>query len=363
MSRIEFAGRGFPIPEIALPDPNLSSDLPVQSLELVDGAPFQKASWASLGYTHYEVWCIGGVGGRGAPVWGGVEWTKTITREVAPPDVWARVLASYQNSANNSFYTQYTGQSPPGTPYPGVGVIMWEVDPVSGWIHWILTPEGLAQVQNPTHEFDVTTYHNPPRIRGGGTPIYLQSGQLVNNDPLLDSGGVLGGAGGGGGLHVVSGELADLPDSVPISVGAAGIDASAAQDTSSGLVTPYTYGADPSGFNDPWFFRYDGPMASFPPGTPGGDGGTSSFGDIAQASGGKGGGPAIVWINGARYFVASGGDGGSGDRVAAGGGAAGSTSAATGQAGSWDGTVGKGGGGGRGGMEDIQRAPILRGIA
>jgi hypothetical protein len=341
MSRFELGGQGFPIPEIALPDPNLSSDMPVQVLELPDGVPFEKADWVALGYTHYEVWCIGGVGGRGSSVWAGAIWPHTQHQEVAPPDVWAQVVASYVTTARNSNVTSYSGEAPPGTPRPPVGVLSWNVDPGNGWIMWILTPEGLAEVQNPTHTFSVTVYTNPPSIIGEA--------------------GVLGGAGGGGGLHVVSGALADLPDSVPVLVGAAGTDALPAQDSSAAPIVTSPYGTDPHGYNNPWFYRYTDPV-TFPPGQFGGDGGVSSFGDVAKASGGKGGGPAIVWVGGVAYFASHGGDGGSGGRVAAGGGGVGSSSAANGQDGTWDGTVGKGGGGGRGGEQAIAQPPILMGV-
>lgn len=59
-------GKGEPIMEIALPEYTLSGSLPPQTLILEDGVPFLKADWMSLGYTHYEVFCVGGAGGRGA---------------------------------------------------------------------------------------------------------------------------------------------------------------------------------------------------------------------------------------------------------------------------------------------------------
>lgn len=68
--RVLLNGQGTPIPEIALPDPTTSSDLSSQSFLLTDGVPFLKADYVALGYTHYEVWCVGAVGGRGGNVLG-----------------------------------------------------------------------------------------------------------------------------------------------------------------------------------------------------------------------------------------------------------------------------------------------------
>ena len=271
MSQIEFGGQGGPIPNLALPDPNLSSDVPSQQLVLEDGVPFEKGNWIGLGYTHYEVSCIGGAGGYG----GGVR----------------RALG----------YKQYSFS------------------------------------------------------KGGG--------------------------GGGGGLHRVSGLLSDLPESCPVVIGQAGekgIDGNGAQrelvrvDADGLAYVPYQYYPNPE-FREP---------------QPGQDGGTSSFnGDTCQASGGKGGGASPItrpveatWIGGTGEYYSdtlpggNGGQGGSGGRILAGGGAEGAktkytwlpplpqppgypigpprldtVSLISAADGGWDGVIGKGGGGGRGG--------------
>jgi hypothetical protein len=80
MSRFELGGLGSPIPIFALPDPNLSEDLPPQTLILEDGVPFIKLDWVNLGYTHYEVWCIGACGGKGGDAASGVSWPYHIVQ-------------------------------------------------------------------------------------------------------------------------------------------------------------------------------------------------------------------------------------------------------------------------------------------
>jgi len=156
-----------------------------------------------------------------------------------------------------------------------------------------------------------------------------------------------GGGGGGGGLQVASGLLAALPSEVPVTVGQAGADAPI------GLhwVNGESWEAVPPNWGRADVFR-DPPIVTFDPPQPGGDGGYSSFGDIAKASGGKGGRPATVYgLYGldSWFFDGAGGQGGLGGRTAPGGGAPGSSSDSDGADGTWDGLVGSGGGGGRGG--------------
>lgn len=139
-----------------------------------------------------------------------------------------------------------------------------------------------------------------------------------------------GGAGGGGGIHRVSGLLSGLPSSCPIVVGAGG-------------AVGVTSSSDPA-------------MT-----THGGDGGYSSFnGTTCRASGGVGG--RRVTSNSLTSATgADGGAGGLGNRTTVGGGGAGGTAGtptATGPGtpgtsgldGLWNGSVGGGGGGGAGGV-------------
>lgn len=182
-----------------------------------------------------------------------------------------------------------------------------------------------------------------------------------------------GGAGGGGGLHRVGGLLVDLPSTVLATVGQKGTDGAegsrnapkeAVRNSSGVVVTPLSLVDNPS---------YVAPGL-------GGDGGASSFGDICEASGGKGGGRAtqgpwhrmpfgpddyeqyLLSVT-SRAIPGSGGQGGAGDSLVAGGGAAGGVSGWSGVApdntggsrfftkpdgGGWDGDIGAGGGGGVG---------------
>lgn len=345
MSRFELGGHEDPIPNLALPDPNLSGDLPVQSLELVNGVDFLKADWVALGYTHYEVWCIGAVGGKGASPndatfypydgsvrYNGLAWHIDTHEEAYTSDLWELVLQSADAIASGSNTTMYTGIAPIGTTPPPQGVIEWTT--YAGAIYWILTPRGLAELQNPSHLVQISEFHDPY---------------------LVENGGIQGGGGGGGGLHVVSGALADIPDTVPVSVGQPGANAIIGQILVNGVWTPHVVHADPILA----FTNREIDTSSFNIPGAGGDGGASSFGDIGMASGGKGGGPSIIWQGAQRAFAGYGGQGGKGGQTVAGGGALGSTTkTANGKDGTWDGTVGEGGGGGRGGFVEAGNTPI-----
>ena len=155
---------------------------------------------------------------------------------------------------------------------------------------------------------------------GGGINT-ANTGTLVRN---------YGGAGGGGGLHRVQGLLSALPAACPVAVGIGG--AAGTEQVSDPALT-----------------------------TDGGDGGYSSFNDTTcRASGGKGGKRALS--NSLTVTTqANGGQGGIGNSIVAGGGAiggiAGTPTAAgpgiagtAGSDGTWDGSIGQGGGGGSGGV-------------
>lgn len=139
-----------------------------------------------------------------------------------------------------------------------------------------------------------------------------------------------GGAGGGGGLHRVKGLLAALPADCAIEVGGGGARGA-------------DHVADPGATTD------------------GADGGYSSFNNMTcRASGGKGGKRAQS--NSLTVTTqANGGQGGIGNSIVAGGGGAGGVAGTptaagpgvagvAGQDGTWDGAIGKGGGGGAGGV-------------
>ena len=355
MTQFELGGHEGPIPNIALPDPKLSADMPVQSLVLLDGSTFEKGDWVALGYTHYEVWCVGAAGGRGAE--GGDPQIRDLNapESVPMPDwMWENMIRAqinYYTWAGMTVFPVYSFSTVPG--HTGEVVVTYDT-PRQAAIKYL-------EFGNPDHLTQISHHHDP----------------FVTNDSVAP---IVGGAGGGGGLHVVSGELAELPDSVPIVVGLPGSDAPPGQIISpdpydvylqastrplSSFTTSAGFDADDETLRqnnyDTYYFTNTWPEIGDParplllPGQPGGDGGASAFGDICMASGGKGGGPALVWIEGHRMFAAHGGEGGVGGRMVAGGGALGSTdSSRSGKDGTWDGTIGQGGGGGRGGMSEVK---------
>lgn len=350
MARLELGGYEGPIPNIALPDPKLSADMPVQSLVLADGSTFEKADWVSLGYTHYEVWCVGAAGGQGAEAGDPDVKTLYTTEKVPMPDwMWEgeiRYKIAEFAFEGRTIFPKYVFNTVPGR--TGEVITIYQT-PREAAIDWL---GGL----NVAREVTVFHHQNAYVVPYSGAPV-------------------IGGAGGGGGLQVMSGVLNDLPDSVPIAVGQAGIDAIAAQIGSPDLYDPFfrdstlslsdfssasfyedrQLALDTHYFTNTWPPLGDPTRPLFPPGQPGNDGGASAFGEICMASGGKGGGPAIVWVGTNRFFAAHGGEGGVGGRLEAGGGAAGSTdSSKNGKDGIWDGTIGQGGGGGRGGMSEVK---------
>lgn len=323
--RVHLAGKGDPISTVALPL-LVSAETP-QSFLLEDGVPFEKADWVEIGYTDFEVWCIGAAGGKGGNDGGKeISWYYTgdanfhrqllqyqPVYEVAPPDIWEQVLEMYDTNARNSGVTYYIYNNEQ------------------------VTPRQLAELQNPSHLLQVTFYVDP----------------FVTEVPRT------GGAGGGGGLQYVSGLLDDLPDSVPVTVGKAGSDSPAGQLAVNADLDPVaSYSVN---FPPDWYHRYPSVYPLFPPPQPGQDGGFSSFGDICQASGGKGGQPHTIWEDGVKVVSAKGGDGGIGGQIEAGGGGSGGLGvdwdgtvghngiSVPGSDGSWDGSIGQGGGGGGGG--------------
>lgn len=351
--RAFLGGRGLPREEFAILGIGESGGAPVILL-LEDGEVFAPEDYISLGYTNYEVWCVGASGGRGGDATGVVEWRTMKTVEVMPGgfgdgSIWADYLDE-KLSVNGPYYV-YSGTSPAGTPMPPAGVISWEDH--GTYIQWQLYPQGLAELQNPDHTATVTHYLEPL--------MYDPSDPFAAGHTYLTFGGnvgrYIGGGGGGGGLHVVHGLLSDLPSSLVAEVGTQGADGALGQAIQAAAFDPspaWSLARYPMHTinEDRWNW-----LNRFPNGHPtiglpaeGSPGGVSSFGDIAKASGGKGGKPAIQWAGSVRQLYAAGGQGGIGGSDIAGGGADGAiTSTSDGKDGSWDGAVGKGGGGGRGG--------------
>lgn len=308
MSRIELKGRGFPIPTVALPDPNISTDVPPIAILLPPG-DFLKADYVGLGYTHFEAVCIGAAGGRGGDLltgrssqWvyggagggGGLHRVAGTLAELsdATPVVIGEVGADGLDTNGESMYLLAQSYGLPGENAPS---------------------ENLAIVDTGAR----------PLQRGGHT--------YINADGSMVSPYVM-----------VRGDT--------------------------GEVVPSTYEASGPAAKIPYVLY---PNAAFGLAQAGSDGGYSSFGAFCQASGGKGGLPQPNWtVYNDLYGGISGrpggdgGDGGVGGQIEAGGGAAGGwteegVSPGPGEPialvskppkdGTWDGTVGEGGGGGRGG--------------
>lgn len=326
MTRIELGGEGSPIPTEALPDNLLTEDdIAPLTLVLSDGN-FAKADYVGLGYTNYEVWCIGAAGGRGGDSGTTVRWLMTQSVAHMTDAEWEQFVQAHEREFGfdrNYLFAAYVN--------PATGEVTYES---------ILIQMDRAY---PGHNVPITTFHDP---------------FVVSNSRDI------GGGGGGGGLHRVSGLLADLPALVPVVVGQAGDDALPGQDFVNGFYSAAPYsgpwvpyptplGPNPSlGLFVSWFrLRYPAAPTLQPPQV-GEDGGASSFGAICKASGGKGGGPSIAWAGGVKTFTGFGGAGGSGNSLVAGGGGLGATTDKNGKDGTWDGTIGKGGGGGRGGKRN-----------
>lgn len=336
MPRVSLDGQGNPIPGLALPPFSADSNLPPVTLTFEADEVFSAYDYRTLGYTHFEVTCVGAAGGRGGDASNELEWLEDAwTTEALSPELWEL----YKELGN----LEHDWEHPDTT---------FTIDGHTGtWAYHLgrLNPNRWVRKFHPKEPF-------------------LTEGELG-----------LGGAGGGGGMHVAAGMLADLPDTVPVVVGQAGNDAGFGQVKVNGALTP-----DKNIFHTALRVATDAEIAAQPnaavrrrmtlykqlldqlitswvpktflPPQPGENGGASSFADLlCQASGGKGGGPGMVW-DGTKFTpLAAGGEGGCGDRLLAGGGglgspgSPGSTPGGPGGDGTWDGEIGKGGGGGAGG--------------
>lgn len=335
--RVFLNGEGEPIPLEALPIAGSSAGDFV--LDLTTGV-FVPADYVALGFAYYEAWCIGAAGGRGGDSSVQVIFDSTVASVTMTTEQWnlwlelIRIQDYFTSGEWDHIYLYSDGHEPS-----------------------MRTAVQQEMIWNPRHLMQVATYtaaHIDPRNQYYG----------------------MGGSGGGGGLHVVSGNLADLPASVPVVVGVSGTDAGYGQTVARISWVPlpesfgYVYASSPNptenrlhqlyNYFRPLQQKYPPPRTSIPVPTVGQDGGVSSFGGtICRASGGKGGQPGRVWDHhdsSVPYYPevfllnGAGGDGGAGNRSVAGGGGAGGAGGddINGSDGTWDGTIGKGGGGGRG---------------
>lgn len=334
MPRIEFDGQGVPVPSIALPPFGSDSDLPPTVLTFAENAEFSVSDYKGLGFTHFEVWCVGGAGGRGGDASNSTGKVSEVVRRPVPQDVWNLWL---EQTRITDYFTS-NGQWDHVYFYsiPGVGVAV---------------PLTAAQAED---------YFNPNHL------LTFITTRTILLWPELQA---MGGGGGGGGLHKAAGALTELTDTVSIVVGKAGADAGYGHTHQPGSwapdINPVPY-PNPGIFPYPqnrlseinnYFYAYLNsyplPHVAYDNPQLGGNGGASSFGTVCQASGGKGGDPGKVW-NGSQFVVkGSGGSGGVGGQLTAGGGAAGSTAeGVNGSDGIWlpETGIGQGGGGGKGGL-------------
>lgn len=313
MARIEFDGEGIPIPLYAIPPFGSDSNLPPTILTFTDSADLQISLYSDLGYTHFEAWCIGAAGGAG----GGVQ-TGDITDQTYAFDMIPSI--------------SYGGEGGGGGLYK-IGGLLADLPPL---VPIVVGHEGVAGQDG--------TRHYRWRSASSMMPSYY-------------------------------------PDSPP-SVRAV---------TKGDRNVPYMTDADGNAI-PPYFYTDPSPYLFFP--NPyyiepqdGGDGGGSSFNaPLAQASGGTGGKKSPVYRNAQDdqdlYSIVmlhapggNGGQGGVGDSITPGGGGEGGKATdrafydtpggpfppgvsymdekprvlTSAKDGIWDGAIGQGGGGGRGG--------------
>ena len=297
--RVRLAGDGEPIPKLALPDPNLDDAAVPVLLELEDGDIFRKADYVALGYTHFEVWCIGAVGGKGADGGG----------------------RGYLIDPNTGYTASDT--------YPGQQAML-----ALSWPYYFV--DGVTHVHDP--QIGGATIFGGA---GGGGGLHRVGGALADIPDEVPV--TVGVAGENKGVMQAS-----RPDPIVPMI-------ATTYDEAVGDIGKKGWPFFPGGV-------FDLPHTPFDPMEDGGDGGHSAFGDICQASGGEGGKAAGYWVGagaGALLWIdGKGGAGGTGGRTEPGGGAAGGSSEADAPEGTWDGTIGKGGGGGRGGTVPYIPPPI-----
>lgn len=352
--RVFLGGQGFPREEFALSGEaaEVSPETPIV-LILENGEVFHSEDYLSLGFTHFDAWCVGASGGYGGGSRSLATFQVTETNEVMDAGQWDLFVEGRYLEKKLKEY--YDAQPPATTPPYYVPATYDQIR------------AGLES-QNPSHTFKVRTYHDPQLVMSSSTGVDAN----------------VGGPPGGGGLQIVSGELADLFTDIDVVVGQVGTDGAPGQTKVNGLWYPdpvliyWTYGSylgnwhpDVSGWqigNNPgdplgtnarrkeiidaliaWLVRYPSPIG-FPIPQAANDGGHSAFGDLVKASGGKGGGPAKSW-DGSK-FVAPDGTGGAGgvgnSIVAGGGGAASAVLGIPGKDGLWNPAtkIGQGGGAG-----------------
>lgn len=378
MPRIEFDGEGLPIPTIALPPFGSDSDLSPTVLTFTEDADFSVVDYMALGFTHFEAWCVGAAGGRGgdstyadqtlnpAPEQFQFVYAVEEVNRPVPLSVWNLALEAesyddYAQQASDNFHG--LGPAPVLNRVYHPEDYRWSFIIQSLiWPTWPGSSPAWVDAWSGTYK-DAVNLSNPNRLLRFRT---------IRQIAIQPSNSGMGGGGGGGGLHKVVGALSDLSSVEPIVVGKVGADAGYGQVRSPGIFEPTIAGADFSYWTGspipPYTARqaelaayfvaylnsYPLPHVSYFDPQPGENGGTSSFGDVCQASGGEGGAPGRIWDAATSKFIlkGEGGDGGVGGSLVAGGGGAGSVAeGVNGFDGIWhpETGIGGGGGGGKGG--------------
>lgn len=301
MPRIEFDGKGDPIPSLALPPFGGDDAIPPTALTFTENADFSVAEYVALGFTHYEAICIGAAGGDG----GLVPHSRNY---------------SYGGAGGGGGMHKASGllADLPAVVPVAVGLPGAHGGNGNGQDTYLLaTSYGLHNEDSPDENLAIVDTGDRPLTRGGNTYIRAD-GSYVAPWTLVNTLGV------------------------PVPSDYSGID-------------KVFYIVRPNTIVSPWGDPYIPPQD-------GSDGEYSAFGAVCMASGGKGGKKSPIYTVYNHYWEGiqdrpggDGGDGGVGGRTAVGGGGKGAVTAGSpltltpAEDGTWDGTIGKGGGGGRGG--------------
>jgi hypothetical protein len=307
MSQIEFGGYQDPIPSEAIPNTFLY-DAASPLINLADGLDFQLADYDTLDYTHYEVICIGGAGGRGG-------------------NFPHSAFYSYGGAGGGGGLNRINGKLvdlPSSIPVvvgqPGANGI----DGNGEDLYIMAQSYGLPEESFPLENMTIVDTGARPLQRGGHTyinaggnmvPPYFMSDQLGNVVPPSDP---------------------DAIDYVMASVNSTRIAPEDGQDgesSSFGSICKASGGT--GGKKSPLYVVYNGIYGGLTqqPGGDGGDGGTG--GQILSGGGGTGG--ASIY-----NYWPEGTPGGFSGKYK-------DSTLVAAQNGTWDGKIGQGGGGGRGG--------------
>lgn len=194
--RIGLKGKGTPIPREAMPGPG-ENLMPPLILNLPDESTFDRQEYIEMGYTHYEVWCIGAAGGRG----GG-----KVDTETGIPTTLSTVSHGGAGGGGGLHYVQgLLDDLPEGDIDVDVGTV--GLNGVSVTLAGDSAEEPSAGTDGGYSAFnsDISDYPMASGGKGGG-PTRNSNGEATedNRDPGRNPGGV-GGRGGIGGTIAAGG--------------------------------------------------------------------------------------------------------------------------------------------------------------